>query len=627
MAARLEGYQLLEELPGGAFHVRSEADLELRLTPRAQALPTPVLLAAHPHVPAVLAVTDERVISQWVPGLSLRELRARAGRRGLPTLPPFLSVSLLQQVCRGLQYAHAHQATVPGEVGLDSVVLGFDGKVRVTAFGSPVRDVAAAALLLDQLIDETLDAELISLIAEAREPEATRRIPTALSLEQRLGHWQVKQRQVFPRHDLLPELMAWLCPTETKREPDPEVAAWLESECTGPVTAEPPVRARPSAFLPRRRWPLVGLGVLTALAALLVLAVNTLFLKREPPPPMPTAVAALPAPPPVPAPPPPAVIPEVIPAPAPPTLPRWGRGAPATVQLSSAVHGIELETSGFSVRAPAPRWAAQTVRMRPQAKVPRYATLFVAEFDAHHQFTRLGQVGERWTELTQPEARFFVMQTDQPADNGSFGLALGTPAAEGIDEQLPLRRPDVLTDSMTDLEYRRFVLEGLNPNLRYAVWLRGNRAKPTPLVIATATIPRAAARSWSDAGFQQKGAPLDQVLLQPATPVMVKDASRLSFVVLTTKGAPESRAWVVVEPSIGAGSPPSTQALWLDRDEVIEALIFDGKAMLKRREFASAAVLFERCVEMDPSDFECQQLRATALAAKRPRAPAPGKLR
>ena len=69
------------------------------------------------------------------------------------------------------------------------------------------------------------------------------------------------------------------------------------------------------------------------------------------------------------------------------------------------------------------------------------------------------------------------------------------------------------------------------------------------LVIATATIPRASARSWSDSGFQQQGAPLDQVLLQPATPVRVKDASRLSFVVLTTKGAPESRAWVVVEPS------------------------------------------------------------------------------
>ena len=108
---------------------------------------------------------------------------------------------------------------------------------------------------------------------------------------------------------------------------------------------------------------------------------------------------------------------------------------------------------------------------------------------------------------------------------------------------------------MTDLEYRRFVLDGLNQETSYAVSLRGNTPGPTPFVVATATIPKASARSWTGSGFQLRGAPLDQVLLQPGAPVKVSGVSRLSFVVLTTTDAPEMMSSIDVAPR-GAAPPP-----------------------------------------------------------------------
>lgn len=618
MTSRLGEYEVLEELADGCVHARSEAGLEVRLTPRPAPLPVPSL-PPHPHVAEVLAVRDALVVSAWVPGVPLRALLDQAG-----TLPPFLCVILLQQLCRGLQHAHAQHASVPGEVTLESVVVGFDGRVRVTSVGAPGRDVPAAALVLDQLLGESLDAELTRIIGEAREPEATRRISTALALEQRLGHWQVKQRQLFPRSDLVAELMAWLYPAETGRAADEDIAAWFEEECTR-VRPARVVAVRPRAAAPRRRWPIVVLGSVGALLGLAYVTAYVLFLKREvlPAPPPVTMVAvtepALVPTPPAPTPPPAAPAIAVAPGEE-PTLPRRGTGLPAKIRLSSKVHGVALETSGFGVTAPAPRWAAKTVRRRANLRMPNYGSLFVAEFDASHRLTRLGQVGITWTLLTQPEARFFVMQPDQRPDDGSFGLALGTPKQDGIAELPALLRPDVLTDAMTQLEYSRFVLEGLNPWTTYVVQLNPNAQGTTPPVIVTATMPRGSARSWSGSGFRQPGAPLDQLLLAPSVPVTVRDASRLSFVVLTTKDAPESLATVVVEPSsqqqVRAPLTPT-----LEEALVIDGLITDGKALMKVLDYESAERIFERCLALNATEAECQQLRALAVASKKRRKP------
>ena len=611
------GYQVMEELPGGAFHARSEAGMEVRLIPRQGLTPVPSPMNAHPHVAEVLVMREDLVVSAWVPGVSLRQLLARAGRRGLSTLPPYLSVILLQQLCRGLEHAHGSGAVVPGEVDLDSVVVGFDGRVRVTSCGAPERDVAAAALVLDQLLGETVDAELIRIIGEAREPVATRRVPTALSLEQRLGHWQVKQRQLFPRHDLPAELVAWLYPEEAGRSADEEVATWLDGERSGPVTAEP-TRSAPAPLASRR----VRIAALiTAMVGLLAVVVHEATLKRaseitggdryDVPAPVavlmspvrdPEMAVALPKP---------AII--EIPKEVEPKLPRRGAGAPAVVRLSSAVHGIELETSGFSVSAPAPRWAVETISSRRGRPAPPYASLFVAEFDAKGRLDRLAQIGPSLLTLSQPTARFFAMQTDQPPDDGTFGLDFATIDGTLINWQSKLRRPDVLTDSMTTLEYRRFVLEGLSPAVTYEVMQRLNAQGTTPPVIATATIPRATSRSVMHGGFQQKGSPLDQVLLKPGVPVSVKDASRLSFVVLTTRGAPEVTTSVDVNPSLQAPFKPLQRAA----KDTSGSLLSEGKSLMQRHQYAQAAVLFQQCVDLDPTDYECQEMRATALAALR----------
>lgn len=616
MSARFGEYEVLEALPGGAFHARSKAGLEVRITPHPPRVPLPPLPPPHPHVAEVLEFQLELVVSGWVPGVTLGELVARAHRRGLSALPAFLSVSLVQQICRGLQHAHQHGAPVPGAVSLESVVVGFDGRARVTCFGDAALDVPAAALVLDRLLGESVDAELIRIIAEAREPEAMRRVPTALSLEQRLGHWQVKQRQLFPRLELVSELVAWLYPGEARRETGEAFAAWMDTECTGPVRPEPPPRPRglPVATRPPSlRRMRVGLLTLLGLLVGTLLGVHSLLLKRELQPPQPSVeppsmAVLIPA---APAAAEPSQVKMVAVAEEPvPNMSRRAEGAPAQVLLSSKVHGVELETAGFAVQAPTSRWAARTVPMRPRRQLPSYASLYVAEFDESSRLQRLTQLGPTWLTLSQPSARFFAMQTDQPADDGSFGIALATVSVGVIAPDPRLERPDVLTDSMTTLEYRRFVLGGLNPSKRYVVTLRENRG-PTPPVIATATIPRAAVRSRTGSGFQQRGAPLDQVLLQPSVPVTVKDASRLSFVVLTTRGAPELRATVDVNPA-SAGRRPASDA------SMTEGLIHDGKELLKRHEYRSAALVFEQCVQMDPTDFECQRLRATALAAGRP---------
>jgi hypothetical protein len=472
-------------------------------------------------------------------GVSLRALLERGRRRGLVTLPKYLAVTLVQQLCRALR------AAPPGgdPATLDNVQVGFDGQVRVAAAAGDALEVPAVALVLDELLDETVDPELTRLIGEARRADAG--LSTVLSLEQRLGHWQVKQLQLFPGTDLTAALVAWLFPTEANSAPGEAFTEWIREQCTGPVSREE-IPAAPSKPI-RWHWLMLGLVAL-GVCLLATIEVASRFLEEASRPPA-QKVAAPPSPPsPPPAPRPGTSIAAEPTRPLEPSLPRWGEGVPGVVQLSSSVHGIELETAGFAVSAPWKKWAVKT--KSTQARTPRYASLFVAEFDQQRAFTRLSQVGSSgWLTLTAPEVRFFAMQPDQRPDQGTFGLAFGIidQPGVGVHESAELFRPNVLTDAMTVIEYRRFVLKGLDPKKQYAVLLApGPRGTPPP-VIATATIPKAGNRETSGAGFVQPGAPLDQVLLKAGAEVKVKGVSRLSFVVLTTRGAAEVLATVSVQ--------------------------------------------------------------------------------
>lgn len=110
-------------------------------------------------------------------------------------------------------------------------------------------------------------------------------------------------------------------------------------------------------------------------------------------------------------------------------------------------------------------------------------------------------------------------------------------------------REGVLTDAMTQIEYSRFVLDGLEVGRTYEVLQRPTTRGGGPPVVAIATIPNIHSRDFDSAGFTQPGAPLDQVLLTPGVPAKVSGVSRLSFVVLTTDAAPEVLASIEVVPS------------------------------------------------------------------------------
>lgn len=511
--------------------------------------------------------------------VTLRALLDQAQARRLTTLPPFIAVSLVHRLCQALQEPRER---TQGEVSLESVQVAFDGTVQVPVSGGAERDVAAAALILDQLLGETIDAELTRVIGEARRTEPA--ITTALALEQRLGHWQVKQRQLFPKHELVSALVAWLFPppftlsgAEGRAPPDEAIAAWFAEQCSGPLARQPARAVPPRAGSISWPWRLALLAGALLGARLVMVELPALF---DPPAP-PAAMISSPAPPPPAVAPRPVTAVETPTAPASPaTLPRWGEGAPAQVRLSSVVHGMLLETAGFSVTAPWRLWAVKTrTRQRPHPP-PRYASLFVAEFDAQHAFKGLSLVGPKsWLVLSEPEARFFVVKPDHAPDDGSFALLLAKPGPRGGSEGEQLR-PDVLNEAMTDVAYRRFVLEGLLPTLQYTV----TQASGPPVVVS-ATVSKAAVRDLTGAGFQRPGSPPDQVLLQVGAPVKVKGVSRLSFVVLTTKDAPEVFASLSVIP---AGPRPE----------------------LKPKDRAPSS--YEQCKEYAADPSQCDDLRTAA---------------
>ncbi len=470
------------------------------------------------------------------------------------TVPAFVTVGLVQQLCRALQQAHEQGLTAPGELTLETVQVGFDGQVRPTAFGEARHDVPAATLILDQLLGETLDPELIRVIGAARlaDPEIT----TALALEQRLAHWQVKQHQLFPGHDLTRALARWLCPEQSPAAPDEALTEWLDSQCTGPLVDEPELPRTKALSTPInwRRLALAGAGLMVLIYVALLAGVwrwKRDQLQRSDPfisiaaAQVAEPIAELPAPSPL------SAVTEVQDTEA---LPRSASGAPIKLQLSSRVHGVRLQASGFEVSAPWKNWAVKVVPMRGQKKAPPYGSLFVAEL-GDRQVARITRVGsEGWQQLHSRDARFFLMQPDLPPGEGSFSLAIGKPG-QGETKVTELRE-GVLTDAMTQVEYTRFLLEGLEPGQTYEVIQRPTAKDAGPPVVAIATPSSMNSRELRGAGFHQTGSPLDQVLLSPGVPVKVSGVSRLSFVVLTTDDASERLASIEVVPR---GPPPRSK--------------------------------------------------------------------
>ncbi len=554
--------------------------------------------------------------------VSFRELAAAAAQRGLSPLPPFLSVTLVAKLCNALESAHQAGTIEEGTVALDTVHLDLAGQVSVRAWGRPEDDVAAAALVLDELLGETLDAELTRIIAEARAPAAERRVATARALEQRLGHWLVKQLQVHPGKDLGAELAAWLFPAHAPRPVNPEVAAWLEAERVAAVLQSPsPASPRPAEAPPARA---LRLGFIFGVAGL-ILGLGFIVLwhgevpaaaeDTGPPPAVPlAAVAALrPAPPGSDDPAPTelhriAAQPQVPPG---PYLPRAATGVPAAIELSSDVHGIDLEQVGLRVDAPSPRWGLKTAASHAKDKAPEYAALFVASVDGSG-VRNVSVVGpKKWSEFVAPSVRVFAVQPDQAPGDGSFSLEFAS-ITGGLPRPLPkLRHASVLIDAMAQQEGRRFILSGLSPTQRYVVSLK---AGPASRVVATASIPRKG-RVWRGGGFQQAGSPIDQVLLQPGVPVELKGASRVSFVVLTTQAEAGTHARVEVFAHIavekGLPLPPPSTARTTHLEEA-------GATLLSQGDGPGAAHFFKLCLQLDGDNTNCQaQLRrANAIHRK-----------
>jgi serine/threonine protein kinase len=98
---------------------------------------------SHPNIVAVFDSGSDAelhyLVMEYVPGESLAELLARQGR-----LAPRRAAELASEVCKALATAHA-QGLVHRDVKPGNVLVGHDGRVRVTDFG--IAKAAAAATL------------------------------------------------------------------------------------------------------------------------------------------------------------------------------------------------------------------------------------------------------------------------------------------------------------------------------------------------------------------------------------------------------------------------------------------------------------------------------------------------
>lgn len=506
-------------------------------------------------------------------------------RRGRP--PVFLSVSLVQRLAMAL--AHAPASAPPLDASLD-----FEGRVEVQG-----GDVASAAQLLEQL-GAAQEPELARLLNEAR----TRALDAA-TFARRLGHWLIKQHQLFPERDLVREWLAWLYPRTAPRRADPAVAEWLERE-----TLAVPSRT-PGSAGSARAWVALALLAIGASA----FAIRSLL--AEPPLEQPTPLPSgppRPLPPPPPPPPPRAAsAPAPLQVPTTPELPRWHSG-PGTATLSGETHGIDLREAGLALEAPAEsaRWALRLTVKDPKHPPP-YAALFVLPLGPDGHPGPLGVVGTSWRAFDAkktPTVRVFAVQPDAPPDEGTFGLDLGREQGSGFAREAARSRDEVFTDAMAQQEGRRLIFDDLDQRSRYRLQLAAE-APPELQVVASVTAARPLVRSFRGDALLAKGMPLDQALLQPGVPLEVQGVRRLSFVALTT---PETRGLsasvtVSLVSSKSAPTPPRMSPSAVRDGAVFE---LEGNHWLEQREPRRAAEAFRRCLAAAPRNAACAEgLRTT----------------
>lgn len=525
----------------------------------------------------------------------LREVLEVAERRGAASPPLFFSASLLRRVAQALGAPAAAAASF--DVSLD-----FAGRVTVVSSGAPAVDVAEAALLLDRLMGEQLDAELTRLIHEARLPGTD---VDAAALERRLGHWLVKQHQLFVGQDLVAEWLAWLLPGDAPRPATPAVAAWFESTRAQPLA---PARAATPVVAPPRRWPLV-LAAVTLTGAVGLALFSHDEVEPAAPPPVPLTVLAPPTPP-TPPTPPAAPAPTRAAPPLPgPALPRHLSG-PTTATLSGAVHGLELERAGLAVKAVHPTWALRIAPRDPR-RAPPYAALFVAQVDASGRIDDVSVVSTQWKTLDQRRAaiaRVFAVQPDHPPDEGTFGLQVGEARGNAVFEHPAEARKEIFTDAMAQQEGRRLIIDSLDPQRRYQVTVT-SPPRPGAWVVVSVTAARGPSRSFRGEGLLLKGTPIDQTLLQPGVPVEVKGVTRLSFVVLTTADTRAAEATVAVTE---VGAPPTARPLIAPENEATVREL-EGDEALRDHEPRQAAEHFRHCLKLAPDRVDCEVKLQRAL--------------
>lgn len=510
----------------------------------------------------------------------------RARLQGHPRLPAFVAVHLLQRLCAAMEHAPLqtdHALTV------DSVSLHFDGSFSVQGSAGPEEDARALAALFEPLAGAPEDELALVLRGEFESPRL---------FSARLGHWAVKQRQVAGSMELGVALLAWLFPEDAPQPTPPELAEYFVATRTeAPVMLRVRPRVQSKTQQPTRRptrqvalglvaCALVGFGLFALRPQSEVCSIPhdelAQLRKPVPPPPQPTK------------PPTPVLLPVSAPI---ESLPRYGHGAPKNFVLRPSVHGIDVTGAGFEVTAPAPTWSARTSFASRAARLPNYAALYAAEFDAKHQWLRLTEIGQGWTALSGASARFFVVQTDHPPTEGTFDLALAT----GIDSKRKLgeRRRDVFTDATSQQEGLRYILDELDPTETYLVTLQKHAAGAGAPVIVSATRPRHLLSN--PLPFQERG-PWLQTALIPGLPVQVTAVSRLSFVMLNAPGMPQGDLEVKVQRK---------------RDVVVsgsnaEAMNHynQGEQALLRGDYLTAISAFTRCIAVDPRSNVCNDLLA-----------------
>lgn len=82
-------------------------------------------------------VTDGEpfLVREWVEGQDLYRVQDLSRRRGMPTLPEPIAVSIGIDICQGLQPAHQHVGLIHAELSPSNVLMGNGGEVKLLNFG------------------------------------------------------------------------------------------------------------------------------------------------------------------------------------------------------------------------------------------------------------------------------------------------------------------------------------------------------------------------------------------------------------------------------------------------------------------------------------------------------------